>query len=65
MKYEVQDAVADLRKAIQGSDIEAIQTISQRAAAASQKMGIAVVRAAQAERQQPDETKLISEEEAE
>src|ERR1700756_318475 len=51
VKSEVQTAIADLKKAIEGNDIEAIKTASEHAATVSQKMGSAIYAAAQAERQ--------------
>jgi molecular chaperone DnaK len=51
VKTEVKDAIADLKKAIEGNDIEAIKTATERAATVSQKMGSAIYAAAQAERQ--------------
>src|ERR1700678_222773 len=51
VKTEVQDAIADLKKAIEGNDLEAIKTASEHAATVSQKMGSAIYAAAQAERQ--------------
>src|ERR1700753_3069903 len=51
VKAEVKDAIADLKKAIEGNDIEAIKTASEHAATVSQKMGSAIYAAAQAERQ--------------
>jgi molecular chaperone DnaK len=51
VKSEVQSAIADLKKAIEGNDIDAIKTASEHAAQASQKMGTAIYAAAQAERQ--------------
>ncbi|MGD0705872.1 MAG: molecular chaperone DnaK [Trebonia sp.] len=58
VKTEVQDAIADLKKAIEGNDLEAIKTASEHAATVSQKMGSAIYAAAQAERQEAgqDET---------
>jgi molecular chaperone DnaK len=58
VKSEVQDAIADLKKAIEGNDLEAIKTASEHAATVSQKMGSAIYAAAQAERQEAgqDET---------
>ena len=47
----MKDAIADLKKAIEGNDIEAIKTASEHAATVSQKMGSAIYAAAQAERQ--------------
>src|SRR5437868_6032642 len=51
VKAEVKDAIADLKKAIEGNDLEAIKTASEHAATVSQKMGSAIYAAAQAERQ--------------
>ncbi len=48
VKSEVKDAIADLKKAIEGNDIEAIKTASEHAAQVSQKMGTAIYAAAQA-----------------
>jgi molecular chaperone DnaK len=48
VKSEVQAAIADLKKAIQGNDIDAIRTASEHAAQVSQKMGTAIYQAAQA-----------------
>jgi molecular chaperone DnaK len=58
VKSEVQDAIAELKKAIEGNDLESIKTASEHAATVSQKMGSAIYAAAQAERQEagPDET---------
>ncbi|MBO0803906.1 MAG: molecular chaperone DnaK [Nocardiopsaceae bacterium] len=51
VKSEVQSAIADLKKAIEGDDIEAIKTASEHAAQVSQKMGSAIYAAAQAAQQ--------------
>ncbi|HEY6497286.1 MAG TPA: Hsp70 family protein, partial [Trebonia sp.] len=51
VKSEVQEAIADLKKAIEGNDLETIKTASEHAATVSQKMGSAIYAAAQAERQ--------------
>jgi len=48
IKSEVRDAIADLKKAIEGNDIETIKTASEHAAQVSQKMGTAIYQAAQA-----------------
>jgi molecular chaperone DnaK len=58
VKAEVKDAIADLKKAIEGNDVETIKTASEHAATVSQKMGSAIYAAAQAERQEAghDET---------
>ena len=52
VKSEVQSAIADLKKAIEGNDLETIKTASEHAATVSQKMGSAIYAAAQAERQE-------------
>src|SRR6201987_2921216 len=49
IKSEVQSAIADLKKAIEGNDIDAIKTASEHAAQVSQKMGTAIYQAAQAQ----------------
>ena len=51
VKSEVKEAIGDLKKAIEGNDLEAIKTASEHAATVSQKMGSAIYAAAQAERQ--------------
>ena len=51
VKAEVKDAIADLKKAIEGNDLETIKSASEHAATVSQKMGSAIYAAAQAERQ--------------
>src|SRR6201998_2954976 len=48
VKSEVQAAIADLKKAIGGNDIETIKTASEHAAQVSQKMGTAIYQATQA-----------------
>jgi molecular chaperone DnaK len=50
VKSEVQSAIADLKKAIEGNDLETIKSASEHAATVSQKMGSAIYAAAQAER---------------
>jgi molecular chaperone DnaK len=50
VKSEVQTAIADLKKAIEGNDLETIKSASEHAATVSQKMGSAIYAAAQAER---------------
>jgi molecular chaperone DnaK len=52
VKSEVTDAIAELKKAIEGNDLETIKTASEHAATVSQKMGSAIYAAAQAERQE-------------
>jgi molecular chaperone DnaK len=49
IKSEVQSAIADLKKAIEGNDIDTIKTASEHAATVSQKMGTAIYQAAQAQ----------------
>jgi molecular chaperone DnaK len=51
IKSEVTESIGDLKKAIEGNDIDAIKTASEKAATVSQKMGSAIYAAAQAERQ--------------
>ena len=48
IKAEAQAAIAELKKAIEGNDIEAIKTASEHAAQVSRKMGTAIYAAAQA-----------------
>src|ERR1700678_2265146 len=58
IRSEVEAAIADLKKTLDGTDTEAIKTATEKAAQASQKMGSAIYAAAQAERQEAgqDET---------
>jgi molecular chaperone DnaK len=51
VKVEVKDAISDLKKALEGSDLETIKSATERAATSSQKMGSAIYAAAQAERE--------------
>jgi molecular chaperone DnaK len=46
---EVNDAIAELKKTLEGTDTEAIKTATEKAATASQKMGTAIYAQAQAE----------------
>jgi molecular chaperone DnaK len=48
IKSEVESAVADLKKALEGTDIEAIKEATEKAAQVSQKMGTAIYAQAQA-----------------
>ena len=48
IKSEVQAAVADLKKALEGTDVEAIKDATDKAATASQKMGTAIYAQTQA-----------------
>jgi len=48
IKSEVESAVADLKKALEGSDIDAIKEATEKAAQVSQKMGTAIYAQAQA-----------------
>jgi molecular chaperone DnaK len=48
IKSEVESAVADLKKALEGSDIEAIKEATEKAAQVSQKMGTAIYAQSQA-----------------
>jgi molecular chaperone DnaK len=48
VKSEVESSIADLKKALEGTDTEAIRTASEKAAQVSQKMGSAIYAQAQA-----------------
>jgi molecular chaperone DnaK len=48
IKSEVQEAISDLKKALEGTDIEAIKEASEKAAQVSQKMGTAIYAQSQA-----------------
>jgi molecular chaperone DnaK len=48
IKSEVNDAVAELKKALEGTDIDAIKEATEKAAQVSQKMGTAIYAQAQA-----------------
>ncbi len=48
VKSEVETAVADLKKALEGSDIDAIKQATEKAAQVSQKMGTAIYAQSQA-----------------
>ncbi|HKD89510.1 MAG TPA: molecular chaperone DnaK [Streptosporangiaceae bacterium] len=48
VKAEVESAIADLKKALEGTDTEAIKTASEHAAQVSQKMGTAIYAQSQA-----------------
>jgi molecular chaperone DnaK len=52
VKSEVESAIGDLKKALEGNDTETIREASEKAAQASQKMGTAIYAQAQAEQQQ-------------
>jgi molecular chaperone DnaK len=47
IKSEVESAIADVKKALEGTDTEAIKTASEHAAQVSQKMGTAIYAASQ------------------
>src|SRR4030081_2231929 len=49
VKSEVKEAIADLKKALESNDTEAIKTASEHAAQVSQKMGTAIYQQAQAQ----------------
>jgi molecular chaperone DnaK len=51
VRSEVESAISDLKKALEGSDTEAIREASEKASTASQKMGTAIYAQAQAEQQ--------------
>jgi molecular chaperone DnaK len=48
VKSEVEEAIADLKKALEGNDTETIKTASEHAAQVSQKMGTAIYAQSQA-----------------
>jgi molecular chaperone DnaK len=48
IKSEVESAIADLKKTLEGTDTEAIKTASEHAAQVSQKMGTAIYAQSQA-----------------
>ena len=48
VKSEVEAAIADLKKALEGTDTEAIKTATEHAAQVSQKMGTAIYAQSQA-----------------
>jgi molecular chaperone DnaK len=56
IKAEVESAIADLKKALEGTDTEAIKTASEHAAQVSQKMGTAIYAQSQASTAQPGES---------
>jgi molecular chaperone DnaK len=49
IKSEVRSAIADVKKALESNDTEAIKTASEKAAQVSQKMGTAIYQQAQAQ----------------
>src|ERR1700761_9466974 len=51
VKSEVESAIGDLKKALEGTDTETIREATKKAATASQKMGTAIYAQAQAEQQ--------------
>jgi molecular chaperone DnaK len=51
VRSEVESAIGDLKKALEGSDTETIREASEKAAQASQKMGSAIYAQAQAQQQ--------------
>ena len=53
IKSEVESAIADLKRTLEGTDTEAIKTASEHAAQVSQKMGTAIYAQAQAANAQP------------
>ena len=53
IKSEVESAIADLKRTLEGTDNEAIKTASEHAAQVSQKMGTAIYAQAQAANAQP------------
>jgi molecular chaperone DnaK len=55
IKSEVESSIADLKKALEGTDTEAIRTASEHAAQVSQKMGTAIYAQSQAANAQAGE----------
>jgi molecular chaperone DnaK len=51
IKSEVREALAEVKKALESNDTEAIKTASEHAAQVSQKMGTAIYQQAQAQQQ--------------
>jgi molecular chaperone DnaK len=51
VKSEVESAIGDLKKALEGNDTETIRAATEKAAQVSQKMGSAIYAQAQAEQQ--------------
>jgi len=49
VKAEVESAIADLKRALEGTDVEAIKETTEKAAQVSQKMGTAIYQQAQAQ----------------
>ncbi len=56
VKSEVESAIADLKKALEGTDTEAIKTASEHAAQVSQQMGTAIYAQSQAANAQASDT---------
>jgi molecular chaperone DnaK len=54
VKSEVESAIADLKKALEGTDTEAIKTATEHAAQVSQQMGTAIYAQSQAAASAPD-----------
>ena len=52
IKSEVREAIAEVKKALESNDTEAIKSASERAAQVSQKMGTAIYQQAQAQQAQ-------------
>jgi len=51
VRTEVESAISDLKKALEGNDTETIREASEKASQVSQKMGSAIYAQAQAEQQ--------------
>jgi molecular chaperone DnaK len=60
IKSEVESSIADLKKALEGTDTEAIRTASEHAAQVSQKMGTAIYAQSQAASAQAGEAEGAS-----
>jgi molecular chaperone DnaK len=56
IKSEVESAIADLKKTLEGTDTDAIKTASEHAAQVSQKMGTAIYAQSQAASAQADDS---------
>ena len=56
IKSEVREALAEVRKALESNDTDAIKSASERAAQVSQKMGTAIYQQAQAQQAQAQQS---------
>jgi molecular chaperone DnaK len=60
IKSEVRSAIADVKKALESNDTDAIRSASERAAQVSQKMGTAIYQQAQAQQAQAQQEQASS-----